>query len=389
MEDTKKNYMIDLLTKFHCGGMEVVKSADSLISYEKLFKLNKEEEAEDSKNYKKEFGDFSEDATICVTSLCKESSRFDVLRNFLDVSRSNIHRLIKANKVLSEELTTITDDKEYLPQCSVSASRLEKAQKVLKLANLIKRHSVVIKKEASKRIPDPIKQKFLEVADVIERHNRAKYDITDVEIRAKPPHKLIIISDSFGKGIESLFPASFKSKFDLEIIMKNTANFETVLENLKHTSENLTLSDYILLLGGFNCNSKNINTNLYTVAALTNPFTNIILSAVPTRYSIQTPDLNMFIRKTNRTLAKQLGFLAETYLHVSFFDVNRSLSRLCYAINGANLNGVGKSFLVQAIMNFLNDKAGYAKNDKAIGGRMKKLGATWQSRHNPQEERQL
>lgn len=373
MENTKKNYMIDLLTKFNCGGMKVVKSAYSLISYEKQFKNDEEEEGEDLEKQEKGFGDLFENGTQKCTSLYEGNSRFEALRNFLDVSRSNIHHLIEANKVLSEELTTITDDREYVPRCTESASRLEKAKRVLKLADLIKRHSVVIKQEASNRKPDPIKQKLLEIAEVIEKHDKAKDAIIDVEVRPQPPHKLIIITDLFGKGIESLFPASFKSKFDLQIIIKNTANLETVLDDLKHISENLSLSDYILLLGGFNRNSKNINTNLYTVAALANSFTNIILSAVPARYSIHTPDLNLYIKKTNITLVKQLGFLAETYPHVSFFNVNRSLSRSSYAINGANLNDTGKTLLVQAIMNFLNDEVGYAKNDKTIGGKVKKV----------------
>lgn len=373
MEDTKKNYMIDLLTKFHCGGMKVVKSAYSLISYEKLFNPNEAEKEEDLKEQEKGFGDLFETGRENFTSLYEGNSRFEILRNFLDVSRNNIHHLRETNKVLSEELTTITDDRKYLPRCTESASRLEKAARVLKLADLIKRHSVAIKQEASKRKPDPIKQKFLEIAEVIERHDRTKDDGVAVEIRPKPPHKLIIITDLFGKGIESLFPASFKSKFDLQIIVKNTANLETVLDDLKHISEYLTLSDYILLLGGFNRNSKNINTNLYTVAALSNSFINIILSSVPARYSIQTPDLNLYIKKTNRTLVKQLAFLAETYPHVSFFNVNRSLSRSSYAMNGANLNDAGRSLLVQAIMNFLNEKVGCAKNDKALGGKVKKM----------------
>lgn len=363
-EEMKKKFMIDLLTKFNCGGFQVVKNSDTVISCEKFLS---------PKLYKV----FNKPEHHLYTSQVEEEEpQFSALKGFLDASRSNINRLMRANKVLSEEIETIADETPKLEQ-----RKFDRAQRVLVLANLIKRHSTSMKRDG--RTLNPIQKRFLAVADAIERNEVLDNDVGDYEVPTQAAFKLVIVTDSFGKGIASLFPESFKSKFDVDIIVSNST-FEEVLEDLQTLTEHLTLSDYIMVLGNFSSSTKTVNTNHYSVAALSNSYTNIVLCTIPARFNLQTPDLNLLIRKTNKQLVKLLSFLEGAYTHVSFFDVNKWLNRSCYMTNGAILNANGRELLAKAIMRFFNEKIGCANGDKVVALKTKKVAVVpgWSGRKN-------
>lgn len=163
-------------------------------------------------------------------------------------------------------------------------------------------------------------------------------------------HKIILLSDSHGRGLRHLVQEKVKCESEVFSMVKPNATLENVTSGLNGEISKLGSSDHLVILGGTN----NVNTeNEYNVRccvkeiALKTMHTNVIICTVPLRYD--RPDLNCKIRKINIDLIIE----ALKYDHISVVSISNIPVR-DYTYHGLHLSKWGKVRLSHIIVNKIN-----------------------------------
>ncbi|KAG5865756.1 hypothetical protein JTB14_008386 [Gonioctena quinquepunctata] len=143
-----------------------------------------------------------------------------------------------------------------------------------------------------------------------------------IEYNKKP--KILILCDETGYGLGKTFSRIYGNTFNIQSIIKPSANFENVIDDVINLSDNYCLDDHIIILAGSNDfktkkypSFKKLNSKL---KICTN--TNIILSSVPYNRNYK---VNEMIYRYNIKLndyAMKLNHYAEG--NISFLDINNS-----------------------------------------------------------------
>ncbi|KAG5870737.1 hypothetical protein JTB14_021990 [Gonioctena quinquepunctata] len=147
-----------------------------------------------------------------------------------------------------------------------------------------------------------------------------------IKYNKKP--KILILCDETGYGLSKTFSRIYGNTFNIQSIIKPSANFENVINDVINLSNNYCLDDHIIILAG----SNDFKTKKYPSLEKLNSMlkictnTNIILSSVP--YS-RNYEVNEMIYRYNIKLndyAIKLNHYAEG--NIPFFDINNSEGNL-------------------------------------------------------------
>lgn len=159
------------------------------------------------------------------------------------------------------------------------------------------------------------------------------------------PSKLYILGDSHGRNLNKLIN-KFDGNWQVLNVFKPNANIENVVNDIDNLSKNLTLSNFLLVIGGTNdfmskkYNTYKIEKTFHKLIKKCN-HTNLILSAVP--YSHKYKYINMDIFRVNQYIYK----LSRNYVNVHFLDINISITKYDFLPDGILLNTMGKNKLIK------------------------------------------
>jgi hypothetical protein len=121
-------------------------------------------------------------------------------------------------------------------------------------------------------------------------------------------HKVMLIGDSFLRGIRDNVELSTSDKFGIYSCIHPGGNLDTILQSAYKASENLTLNDLIYVCGGtndFNSDSEGPNVDSIQEFLQSSKHTNVIFADVPLRYDQPySSQRNERIRTYNRRIGE-------------------------------------------------------------------------------------
>uniref|UniRef100_A0A8D9BCC1 Uncharacterized protein n=2 Tax=Cacopsylla melanoneura TaxID=428564 RepID=A0A8D9BCC1_9HEMI len=186
------------------------------------------------------------------------------------------------------------------------------------------------------------------------QNNKASTSKTSVPTppckQIEKPHKLVILSDSMGRGLAQ----------ELSVILPRTqvtgyvypnAKFNDVVKCAEELCTELTKSDFVFILCGTN--------NTHDLAPASTPYfnmrpikslqekTNVILSAIPFRYD------GYCYQNTNICWSNEYLFNKCQELNVNFISCNVVLKRPHFTRHGLHMNSKGKCALADKVKCFI------------------------------------
>uniref|UniRef100_A0A8D8SLE9 Uncharacterized protein n=1 Tax=Cacopsylla melanoneura TaxID=428564 RepID=A0A8D8SLE9_9HEMI len=185
---------------------------------------------------------------------------------------------------------------------------------------------------------------------------------------AKPGGKLVIVSDSMGRGLSSLLQSMLPSTQVTGFVYPN-AKFNDVIQRAAAVSADLSRDDYLLVLAGTNntsqfipnscllCNNPygtSTDPTLDPCFTATNTMnllkerTNLVVCAIPYRYDVYKYQ-NSNINHLNKYLHNKC-----TNLGIKFMTVQSHLRRSHYTSHGLHFNKIGKQMLSERIKGFIS-----------------------------------
>lgn len=170
-------------------------------------------------------------------------------------------------------------------------------------------------------------------------------DVTTKTTKSRP--KVVILSDSHGRGVSKLLQETSNSALQVISWVKPNANMEEVLKDASSKVVHLENKDSLVVIGGTNnfvnghCGGilDELDSLLRTRVA-----PQIVVVGVPQRYD--SPSLASAIHHTN----VQMCSLTSRYNNATFLPLT-SLTRPCYTRHGMHLNEKGKKTLSSLLFN--------------------------------------
>lgn len=149
--------------------------------------------------------------------------------------------------------------------------------------------------------------------------------------------KIVLLSDSHGRGLNRLIKSNLDDTFDVFSLTKPNGTAGNVLNN-KSTFDNLSKKDYYLVMVGTNDIPNNLNEIMLPFSTFLDQtkHTNVVVLGIPFRHD--NKQLNRVISKVNINLQK----LVCTYKHATFLSLN-SIQRQFYTKHGLHFNWQGKN----------------------------------------------
>jgi len=173
-------------------------------------------------------------------------------------------------------------------------------------------------------------------------------------IASKSIYKLKIISDSHGRNIRDIMED--KCRHHVYSSIKPNGKLHDVLIDAESEALKMTQDDFLLINGGTNDITSNININFIAseIEKVVNKCsnTNIIISALPYRYD--KPYLNKLIYQTNNLLKQ----ICNKYYHVNFLPLS-TINRDDYTKHGLHLNTFGKLKYCNSLHQLINQVNSY------------------------------
>lgn len=170
--------------------------------------------------------------------------------------------------------------------------------------------------------------------------NKVYSAIQNIKESKTPKQKVVVLSDSHGRGLRQLLGRKFAKK-EVYSVIKPNATLEVVTSGLDNETSKLGSNDHLVILGG--CNNMNFEKDFDVKQAVKEIATktrntNVLLCTIPLRYD--KPDLNVKIRKTNINLVIE----ALKYDHVKIVSLS-NVPVQKYNRLGLHLNYSGKKLL--------------------------------------------
>ena len=171
-------------------------------------------------------------------------------------------------------------------------------------------------------------------------------------------HQVIMIGDSFLRGIRENVGFSLSNQFSTYSMVKPGCDLKNLLESANGTAENLTQNDMIVICAGsndFNLDKVVPTTDHIMEFIKTYNRTNIALANVPVRYDLSYySQINKGIRSYNRKLLE----IADEHKQVALIEID--IDRKYHTRHGLHFNKQGKLLfsnkITQAIYTTLGKK---------------------------------
>lgn len=171
--------------------------------------------------------------------------------------------------------------------------------------------------------------------------------IPDKNSATKPIQKeayqknVIVLADHQGWKIRELLQKLIGSEYKVSSFWKSGARMEEVLKSQKETISNLTMCDYVIIIGGSNdCNPYEFKLSIENWSKTVRN-TNIIVSEIPYNRYLSEKKLNY-----------ELRFICSAHKNMSYVDMNYSFALprgIYFAINLSR-------FLLRQILNIDNTR---------------------------------
>jgi len=188
-------------------------------------------------------------------------------------------------------------------------------------------------------------------------------------------HKVIMIGDSFIRGIRDNVEMSISDRFGIYSLLHPGGNLDTILHSAYKASENLTKKDLIYVCGGTNDFISDIegpNVDSILEFMQSNKHTNVIFANVPLRYDLSYySQINENIRTYNRKIRETI----REHEQVTLMELNTE--RKNHTRHGLHFNKLGKWWLTHKIK----------KSIYTILGMKTEQSRTMESKQGPQEKR--
>jgi len=153
-------------------------------------------------------------------------------------------------------------------------------------------------------------------------------------------HKVIMIGDSFLRGIREIVELSISNKFGIYSLLKPGCKLNTLLQSANGASGSLTHKDLIFVCGGandFNSDMEEPTIDHIQEFIKSNKHTNIILANVPLRYDLSYhSQLNKRIRSYNKKLLEIIKN------HRQVAQIKIDTDRKYHTQHGLHFNKLGK-----------------------------------------------
>jgi hypothetical protein len=160
-------------------------------------------------------------------------------------------------------------------------------------------------------------------------------------------HKVIMIGDSFIRGITDNVEMSISDRFGIYSLLHPGGNLDTILHSAYKASENLTKKDLIYVCGGTNdfiSDTEGPNVDSILEFMQSNKHTNVIFANVPLRY-----DLSYYsqINENIRTYNRKIRETTQEHEQVALMELNTE--RKNHTRHGLHFNKLGKWWLTYKI----------------------------------------
>jgi len=177
--------------------------------------------------------------------------------------------------------------------------------------------------------------------------NRAKYKNVNNKTQKIKQHKVLLIGDSFLRGIRDNVELMTSDKFGIYSLMHPGGDLSTILQSAYKASEDLTYKDLIYVCGGtndFNDETEGPNVENIVEFIQSNNRTNIIFANVPPRYDLSYySQINEKIRIYNRKIAEII------HEHEKVTLMEMDTERKNHTRNGLHFSKSGKRWLSHKI----------------------------------------
>jgi hypothetical protein len=192
--------------------------------------------------------------------------------------------------------------------------------------------------------------------------NRVKHKNMNNKTQKIKQHKVLLVGDSFLRGIRDNVELTTSGKFGIYSLMHPGGDLNTILQSAYKASEDLTHKDLIFVCGGtndFNDANEGPNVDNITEFIQSNKHTNVIFANVPLRYGLSYySQTNEKIRTYNRKLAE----IIREHEEVTLMEMDTE--RKNHTRNGLHFNKLGKWWLshkittsIHAILNVMTEQS--------------------------------
>lgn len=187
-------------------------------------------------------------------------------------------------------------------------------------------------------------------------------DMSKKQEKNSTKHKLMIISDSQGRGLPIYLSQINNDKYSIFNRCQPSAPIKPVIDSIINSSdfENLSKNDFVVLIAGTNnITRQSVKNRLHFLRTFREylgkhvplfKHTNLIISTIPYRYDLvsDSPE-NTIIKEANLSIIQ----LANSHKHLQLLDL-WSLERCYHTEHGLHLNKRGKKIISEEIMDIIN-----------------------------------
>ncbi|KAK9729891.1 hypothetical protein QE152_g15670 [Popillia japonica] len=169
-------------------------------------------------------------------------------------------------------------------------------------------------------------------------------------------HRILIISDSHGRGYSKRLRNALPDNFRILAFIKPNGTIDNVVENINAKVKDFGNADFVFVLAGTNDVGRCVDSS--SISDLVCKFetimeatrhTNTVLSTIPFRYD-KTYFNNVIAHINNRIYTK-----ARNYNNVAMFTLNNLLNRENYTDHGLHLNSMGKKIVCDYLEGYFVD----------------------------------
>lgn len=269
--------------------------------------------------------------------------KFENQRSLItDLNKENneiltVNELLKSN--LEDSLMQVRNFEERLSEFHKVKEDMIQTIKMLTEDNGIYASELFhLKNKLTSEVTDCVNNPFYKASDVLEEKH-TKVDPGKINaLVGNGRRKMLILSDEYGRHLDSLIKKCGISSLQTETIIKPGALFRNVVEDIANLTKHYTINDYVLIIAGTNDFKqrkypifKEIQSRIRYCTS-----TNIIFTSVPSIHCLK--EHHESLKKYNRKLSEYASRLNRiTEGTMSFVEFCTSKGRLLKNILASNI----------------------------------------------------
>lgn len=163
--------------------------------------------------------------------------------------------------------------------------------------------------------------------------------------------KLLVLSDSHGRGLQKFLNRMCSDYFDLQIFFKPNAKLDQIVADIENLTHCFSHKDFIIIIGGTNDkNHLNIEKTITKIANICFR-TNVVISLVPYRYDTISANKNIY--NGNQKICNAVKRLQKYNSNIGLFDINNEMAVSDYTKHGLHFSDSGKKKVCCNLWNYI------------------------------------